>query len=221
MKDRQKRPAQGSISIMSHRQNVVPGNTDLQFARRRRGRTGFMPTQVNLRPFLRPGLDVLFVALNPPVESNDNGHYFSGAQSRFFNLLYRSELIVADLPKSNADEIVFGSTGANYKQCAFGVVDLIADLVRTNSQRVRPTRQHVDLLLKGIREFQPRYVCVMHSKVRNALNGHPDIAGLKYGICGSILSHTESRFLLNYFPNGNNVTDKCKLQGFGALRRAL
>jgi len=38
---------------------------------------------VLLQPFLRPGLDVLFLALNPPVQSNTNGHYFSGDQSRF------------------------------------------------------------------------------------------------------------------------------------------
>lgn len=45
---------------------------------------------VLLQPFLRPGLDVLFLALNPPVQSNTNGHYFSGDQSRFYDLLFKS-----------------------------------------------------------------------------------------------------------------------------------
>lgn len=40
--------------------------------------------------FLRDNLDILFIALNPPMQSNNNGHYFSGKQSSFFNQLYLS-----------------------------------------------------------------------------------------------------------------------------------
>ena len=56
---------------------------------------------------------------------------------RFFHLLYLSGLITAELPKATADEIVFGSTTVNHKQCAFGVVDLVDDFVQTNSGKVR------------------------------------------------------------------------------------
>ena len=70
-------------------------------------------TEINLRPFLRPQLDVLFVALNPPAQSNHNGHYFSGRGSRFFHLLYLSGLITQDLPKETADTIVFGAVSRN------------------------------------------------------------------------------------------------------------
>ena len=51
-------------------------------------------TEINLRPFLRPQLDVLFVALNPPTQSNQRGHYFSGRGSRFFRLLCLSGLSI-------------------------------------------------------------------------------------------------------------------------------
>lgn len=53
----------------------------------RRIREGMSLAAVKLRPFLRSRLDVLFVALNPPEQSNANGHYFSGSSSRFFDLL--------------------------------------------------------------------------------------------------------------------------------------
>ena len=82
-----------------------------------------------LQPFVGPGLDVLFLALNPPVQSNTNGHYFPGDQSRFYDLLFKSGLIIQAVPKSRADEIVFGNTSVNYNRSTFGVIDLVGDLV--------------------------------------------------------------------------------------------
>jgi hypothetical protein len=72
-------------------------------------------------------LDVLFPALNPPVQSNTNGHHFSGDQSRFYDLLFKSGLIIQAEPKSRADEIVFGNTSVNYNRSTFGVIALAGD----------------------------------------------------------------------------------------------
>lgn len=174
---------------------------------------------MRLRPYLRPQLDVLFVALNPPRRSNDIGHYFSSRYSRFFNLLYQSGLIQEVLPVSTADEIVFGSTRVNYKQCAFGIVDLV-DVVETESRKVSVNRQHVDSLVEKIQQFKPRFVCVIHAKVSKALNRR-FMGRLEYGICGALLPNSKSSFVLNYFPNGNNISDKTKIQIFEDLRRAL
>lgn len=176
----------------------------------------------NLRPFLRPHLDVLFVALNPPEQSNANGHYFSGTGSRFFQLLHGSGLITKAIPKANADEIVFGSTAVNHSGKEFGVVDLVTNVVQTDSRKVRPTQQHVGALLEHIRELDPRYVCIIHSKVRDALVKHGRLAGrLTYGICGALLPATAASFVMNYFPNGNAIPDEAKLRIFRELRDAL
>lgn len=56
--------------------------------------------------FLRDNLDVLFIALNPPLQSNNNGHYFSGRRSSFFKQLYLSGLIVENIDKSIADDLI-------------------------------------------------------------------------------------------------------------------
>ena len=179
-------------------------------------------TVVNLRPFLRARLDVLFVALNPPEQSNSNGHYFSGTGSRFFQLLFESGVITKAVPKSNADEIVFGSAAVNYRGKEFGVLDLVTDIVQTTSGQVRPTRQHVDALLKHIRELDPRFVCIIHSKVRDALAKHAHLSGpLIYGICGPLLPGSAASVVMNYFPNGNAIRDEPKLQIFRQLRDAL
>ena len=82
--------------------------------------------------------------------------------------------------------------------------------------------RHVDLLFTRIREFNPRFVCVIHSKVRDVLNKNPvSMNRLDYGVCGPLLRGSESVFVLNYFPNGNNVSDEKKLTVFRALRDEL
>jgi G:T/U-mismatch repair DNA glycosylase len=178
--------------------------------------------EVNLKPYLRRGLDVLFVSLNPSTQSNGHGHYFSGTQSRFFCLLGRSGLTVSEADKACGDDVVFGGTTLNHGQAEFGVVDLVDDLVQTNSSMVRVDPRHIQILLDRIAEYEPRFVCVIHSKVRDRLNSSGRLAGqLDYGFCGELLPGCQSTWLLNYFPNGNNVPDDKKLAIYRELRDRL
>ena len=179
------------------------------------------PPEIKLKPFLRRGLDVLFIALNPPEQSNSNGHYFSGENSRFYKLLAAGGLITQEMPQGRADEIVFGTTEVNYAGASFGVVDLVDDLVQTNSGRVRVTPDHVVRLINRVRDHEPRFACVLHSKVRDALNRSGLRYPLKYGYCGAVLHDCDTEFFLNYFPNGNSIKDKDKISIFRLLRRRL
>lgn len=175
-----------------------------------------------LRPFLRPNLDLLFVGLNPPEQSNANGHYFSGERSRFFDLLYRSGLISTAVAKGHADEIVFGGTAVNYQQREYGVVDLAPNFVMTNSSKVRTNRHHVAALLQDIRIHLPGMVCILHGKVANALRRYGSLTGpLDYGICGKVIPDCDAIVALNYFPNGNPIPDVCKLEIFGKIKDLL
>src|SRR4051812_6353467 len=117
---------------------------------------------INLHPILRDELDVLFVALNAPEESNENGRHFSGKRSRFFELLFKGGLITERIEKTSGDEIVFRDTRINYEHSSFGIVDIVDDVVETSSKRVKVTRGHVEGLLKCIRDCRPRFVCVIH-----------------------------------------------------------
>lgn len=176
----------------------------------------------NLRQYLRPGLDILFVALNPPVQSNDNCHWFSGKQSCFFDLLYRSGIISEYVDKRVADDIVFGGTGINYQHANYGVVDLVGNVVETNSTKVKPIKQDVDRLVARILETDPRIVCVIHSKVRTALSRYGNLARpLEYGDCGALLHGSGTHFVLSSFPNGSNIPESQRLQIFGLMREQL
>jgi hypothetical protein len=177
---------------------------------------------INLRPFLRPGLDVLFIALNPPSQSNSNGHYFSRNGSRFFKLLALSGLITREIPNPCADETVFLTTEINCFGSSFGVIDLVDDQVETDSRRVRVTPRHVTCLLDRVRELDPRFACVIHSKVRDGLNRHGRLRSrLDYGECGAVVPDCKTEFFLNYFPNGNSIADELKIHIFQFLRGRL
>jgi hypothetical protein len=179
-----------------------------------------------LRCYVRPELDVLFAALNPPAQSASNGHWFSGSQSAFFKLLYRSGLITADLPKATADELVFGTTQFNHKGASYGVTDLRPDVVEVNSGRVALRAADVEALIGCVRENKPRLVCIIHSRVRDAFNSclgriADVIDVVAVGKFTHPLADCSSRFICNYFPNGNSISDQVKLDIFRRVRAAI
>jgi len=128
---------------------------------------------MNLKSFVRPNLDVLFVALNPAGQSHENGHYLSGSHSRFYKLLTQSGLLTEPVDRLVADEIVFGGTALNYQNRSSGVIDLVPDLVETNSRFVRTNREHASALLRQVRTCSPRFLCVIHRKVMRTLDRYP------------------------------------------------
>jgi hypothetical protein len=74
----------------------------------------------NLVPFLREGLDILFIGLNPALGSSRNRRYFSVNQS-FWSQLYSSGLITQYVDKSEADGKIFGSTEYNFNNWEYGM----------------------------------------------------------------------------------------------------
>lgn len=87
---------------------------------------------------------------------------------------------------------------------------------------MRPLQDQVEQTLVEIRRLRPRFVCVIHSKVRDALNRHAGFTReLDYGVCGPILASCDAQFVLNYFPNGNRYSDAPELRIFRDLKNLL
>lgn len=121
--------------------------------------------KVKLQEILHPQMDILFVALNPPVNSNSNGHYFSNNLS-FWNLLFNSELIVKQVKsKLTGDDEVFRQNTINYKNANYGITDLVHDVVETNSNKVKVERARVERILKMVDTHTIKKLCIMHSSV--------------------------------------------------------
>ena len=91
-----------------------------------------MVNSVNLKPFIKHNLEILFIALNPPEISNEIGHYFSKVPN-FWNQLFLSGLITRNVKKETADELIFGSNKYNYKNWNYGIVDLVPNIIETSS----------------------------------------------------------------------------------------
>ena len=99
---------------------------------------------------IRPNLDVLFVGINPGVQSALTGHHFAGFSNRFWKLLYESGL---------APEPVTAKDDVRLPQWGYGVTNLVA----------RPSPGIDDLkpaeylegwgaLRRKIRRYRPRIV---------------------------------------------------------------
>jgi len=124
-----------------------------------------MREKVNLKEYLYPEMDILFVALNAPDVSNKNEHWFSYNLS-FWNVLYKSGLITEPIfDKIKGDEKVFGSNAINFQNQIFGVTDLNRGIVQTDSSNIKTTTAQVKRILKIIDKHKVHKLCLMHSKV--------------------------------------------------------
>lgn len=142
-------------------------------------------SKINLKEILHANMDILFVALNPPVNSNNNGHYFSNNLS-FWNLLLKSGLITTAVrSKLTGDEEVFRRNSINYKNAIYGITDLVHDVVETNSNKVKVNKSRVARILEILNTHKVKTICLMHGSVGNAFQD----AGLiirnpDYGLVG-------------------------------------
>jgi double-stranded uracil-DNA glycosylase len=66
---------------------------------------------------IRPHLDVLFVGINPGVQSAITGHHFAGFSNRFWKLLYDSRLVPEPLTSKDDERL---------PEWGFGVTNLVA-----------------------------------------------------------------------------------------------
>src|SRR5258705_7105287 len=69
-----------------------------------------------LRDRIEPGVEVLFVGINPGVRSALTGHHFAGFSNRFWKLLYESRLV--------PERIIFSDDG-RLPQWGFGITNIV------------------------------------------------------------------------------------------------
>jgi len=86
-----------------------------------------------LVPFVKEGLDILFVGLDPANGSDDHGHYFSVKQA-FWNQLLSAGLITEKVSKLSADDEIFGNNEKNFNKWSYGITDLVPNIVESNSK---------------------------------------------------------------------------------------
>ena len=100
---------------------------------------------------LRPGLDIVFVGLNPGLHSAQVGHYFAAARARFWTAINRSGLLAEPLD---------AETDASALQQGLGFTDVVKRPSSGASDlRAADFHQWVPVLKEKLERYQPLIVC--------------------------------------------------------------
>ena len=186
----------------------------------RKGKTKM--EQSNLKPFLRKNIDILFVGLNPAKGSSENRHYFSVNQA-FWNQLYDSGLIITQVDKMNADDLVFGDNKYNFNNSNYGITDLITEFAESDSTKIKPTLSDVKRIIEIVLNYQPKIVVILHGKVLSFLFRYlrkPQPSS-NQGYLGKIIDNLDTDFYAIAFPHGNNIPSKEKILNYVQLKEKL
>ena len=129
--------------------------------------------ELSTRDLVAPGLDVLFVGINPGRKSAALGHNFAGPGNHFWRLLHETGFTPRRLTPQEEDELL---------RYGVGITNLVS----------RPSRGEHELtweeLVKGapalrekVRRFRPRVVALLGKNVYRAYAGLNQSAAVEWG----------------------------------------
>jgi TDG/mug DNA glycosylase family protein len=157
-------------------------------------------SSLRLQDRIAPGVQILFVGINPGVRSALTGHHFAGYSNRFWKLLWEAGLVPEPLTYEDDDRL---------PEWGIGITNLIA----------RPTPGIDDLrpaeyaagwraLERKIRRYRPRVVALVGVTVYRALRPLIDPDGprprkVRLGLQRQRIG--ESRIVVLPNPSGRNA----------------
>ena len=161
-------------------------------ARRRAGDGG--AALPRLRDRVRPGVQVLFVGINPGVRSALTGHHFAGFSNRFWKLLFESRLVPERLTYADDDRL---------PEWGYGVTNIVARA--TPGIDTLTPDEYVGgraRLLAKVGKYTPRIVALVGVTVFRAM--FPEHNGpVRLGLQRQTLGQTAIFVLPN--PSGRNA----------------
>jgi TDG/mug DNA glycosylase family protein len=108
---------------------------------------------LRLRDRIAPGLKVLFVGINPGVQSALTGHHFAGFSNRFWKLLAESKLVPEPITYKDDERLM---------EWGYGVTNLVAR-PSPGIDDLRPAEYVAGwkILEKKIAKYRPRVVALV------------------------------------------------------------
>jgi TDG/mug DNA glycosylase family protein len=163
-----------------------------------------------LRDRLEPGVEVLFVGINPGIRSALTGHHFAGFSNRFWKLLYDSRLVPEPITYVDDDRL---------PTWGFGITNVIARA--TPGIDTLERHEYVSgrrRLLTKIRRFRPRVVALVGVTVFRAM--FPEHRGaVALGLQKETLGDAAVFVLPNTSGRNANFSYAEMLAAFRSLRR--
>jgi TDG/mug DNA glycosylase family protein len=163
-----------------------------------------------LRDRILPGVQVLFVGINPGVRSALTGHHFAGFSNRFWKLLYEARLVPERITFEDDDRL---------PEWGFGVTNIIARPTPGIDTLVR--HEYVSgrrRLVAKVRRFRPPIVALVGVTVFRAL--FPEHKGIvEPGLQTQTLAGSAVFVLPNTSGRNANFSYAEMLAAFRRLRR--
>jgi thymine-DNA glycosylase len=121
--------------------------------------------------YLRPGLDLLFVGINPGLRSESAGHHYAGPGNHFWPLLFESGIVPE--PLTFADD-------ARVLEYNIGLTNLVQRSSRSMDD-LTPTemRKGAERLRKKLRTYRPKIVCFNGKRIYEVFVGRRCDFGLQ------------------------------------------
>jgi TDG/mug DNA glycosylase family protein len=124
-----------------------------------------------LPDYLRPGLDLVFVGINPGVRSAATGHHYAGPGNHFWPLLFESGLVTEPLTYEQDARVLEWNIGLTnmVARSSASISDLTLAELRAGARALR----------RRLRANSPRIVCFNGKRIYEVFAGHPCDFGLQ------------------------------------------
>jgi TDG/mug DNA glycosylase family protein len=169
-----------------------------------------------VRDVIAPGLDALFVGINPGFASARAGHHFANPANPFWTLLHESGFVDRRLAPAEERELL---------ECRLGITNLVAratagvaDLARADLDQGR------EILARKIRRYRPRAVVFVGLTAYVAFERRRRAGAARRVACGEQPDRLAgARVFVVPNPSGRNAhfTRRQMRAAFRAVARAL
>jgi double-stranded uracil-DNA glycosylase len=166
-----------------------------------------------LRDRIEPGVQALFVGINPGMRSEAVGHHFAGYSNRFWKLLYESRLAPQPIRAEDDDRL---------PEWGFGITNLVARAT-PGMDTLEPEEYIAGALVlrRKIRRFKPPVVVLIGVTVFRSLFRRPGRLPVRLGLQPERLEGARVFVLPNPSGRNANFSHAEMLAAFRRLRKLL
>jgi mismatch-specific thymine-DNA glycosylase len=118
-----------------------------------------------LRDILRPGLEIVFVGINPGRHSAAAGHHYAGPGNAFWPLLSESKLVGERLTADRERSVLRWDIGLTnmVTRASAGIADLTTEELRAGARSLR----------RRLLRYRPGIVCFNGKRIYEIFSGRP------------------------------------------------
>jgi TDG/mug DNA glycosylase family protein len=162
-----------------------------------------------LPDYLSPGLDVVFVGINPGRWSAERGHHYAGPGNHFWPLLHKAGFV---------DRAVTYEDDARMPECGIGLTNVVDRTTRAASELSREElRAGAAELRRKLRRCEPRVVAFNGKLIYEAFAGH----GCGFGLQPERAEGAVAFVMPSTSPRGATYQLADKLRFFRELKRIV